>query len=653
MRKFATSATTAVRDNHKLNEASLFTYLATVLPERFTGQSTIDQFLHGQSNPTFVVTDKNNDQVVVRKQPPGDLLPGAHAVDREYTIMSALNEHTNVPVPKALHYCHDASIVGTPFYIYEYVKGHFFDDPSLPEKFLAPADRTALYFGLADVMADLHSVRPEQLPQLETFGRSENYVSRQIKTWARQYDAVRDDDLPNKSMEQLKEMLPTLAPSPPAMVGNDRNSFVVHGDLRIDNCIYYSDTAPVGPVAAILDWELSTLADDPLLDLAWMGMVFHLPPYTQSSIRGFSHLTLDERKAIGLPTEEDFVQRYVDRATANDLCLKDDPMATQPFYLALSMFKIASILQGVYTRGVQGNASAPNATTLLPVVQDISNIGVRLLKQYQHDHTPQVGSSFMHGNKTALHGGKGTNHGNHRNGAAQQRLFHTTAAASATSSSSDAASFPAASRGKELVPLTVHPHVSERAFDTIGRLDAFVNDRILPVEMDIHHHQYTDNDRWGHIHPLYETLKQEAKNENLWNLFLPKETEEAIGKVAGSSGAGFTNLEYGCMAEITGRSLVAPEIFNCSAPDTGNMETILRYGSSSHHEEWLTPLLNGDIRSCFAMTEPAVASSDATNMEATVVDQGDGKVVVVRLLCGLLIERAPLCGLVFFMDIVG
>jgi acyl-CoA dehydrogenase family protein 10 len=640
MRKFGTSVTSAVRENHKFNEQKLFKYLAASFPDRFadmTTASTIDQFLHGQSNPTFSLRDKNNEQIVVRKQPPGHLLPGAHAVDREYTIMTTLKKYTDVPVPNAFHYCDDPSIVGTPFYIYDYVKGHFFDDPSLPEKELTPADRTALYFGLADVMADLHSVRPELAPELDSFGRSENYVSRQIKTWTRQYDATVDAGSPIKSMELLKDMLPALSPPP---VENDRNSFVVHGDLRIDNCIYRnsnSNKSPLGPVAAILDWELSTLADTPLLDLAYASMVFHLPSYKQCSVQGFADLTTEQRAAIGLPSEKEFIQRYLSRAKRNDLSFASDPTATQPFYLSLSMFKIASILQGVYQRGLRGNASAPNATSLLPVVRDISKIGLKILKQYENDNIPQVGSSLL----------KGETKSNEKKTGIKQRLFH----ASATSSSAASSSSPFIDRGKELVPLTVHSHVSERAFDTIGRLDAFVNDRILPVEMEIHNHQYTSKDRWGHIHPLYEELKHAAKAENLWNLFLPKETEEAIGKSSGSFGAGFTNLEYGCMAEITGRSLVAPEIFNCSAPDTGNMETILRYGTPAQHEEWLVPLLDGDIRSCFAMTEPAVASSDATNMEATIVDQGDGTLLLNGHKWWTTGAADPRCKVAIFMGI--
>ena len=252
-----------------------------------TGQTfTTSQFLHGQSNPTYTLTVDDVPRFVVRRQPPGDLLPGAHRVDREFRVMTALGRPgSTAPVPRTRLYSDDASLVGTPFFVYDFVPGQFHPDPTLPHA-ASPAERRALYNGMADAIARVHAADVGAIG-LADFGKHEGYVGRQIGTWSRAYVASATSQM--KSMDTLIEKLPSLDPThnrPVAKV------FVTHGDFRLDNMIFRDESSPsssvassVRPVAGVLDWELSTLADTPQLDLAYACMVFHLPPVEVSSAR--------------------------------------------------------------------------------------------------------------------------------------------------------------------------------------------------------------------------------------------------------------------------------------------------------------------------------------------------------------------------------
>mgnify|MGYP003324477199 FL=1 len=153
--------------------------------------------------------------------------------------------------------------------------------------------------------------------------------------------------------------------------------------------------------------------------------------------------------------------------------------------------------------------------------------------------------------------------------------------------------------------------------DRLERVKSFVSEEVLPKEHLFHEQIKVGSERWNHYPEIIDELKTKAKAEGLWNLFLPES----------EFGAGLSNYEYAHLAEEMGKSHIASEAMNCSAPDTGNMEVIARYGNDSHQEEWLKPLLNGDIRSAFSMTEPGTASSDATNMQATAVLDGDEYVI--------------------------
>nr|WP_240039428.1 phosphotransferase [Achromobacter aloeverae] len=298
----------------------------------------------GQSNPTYLLEDRNGCQVL-RKQPPGQLLPSAHAVDREYRVMSALAD-TDVPVPPMLHYCDDRAVIGTPFYLMGYARGRVFLDPALPG--LAPDERRDIYREVGRVLAALHDIEPARVG-LADYGRAGAYYERQVARWSRQYRETETQRIP--AMDALIDWLPRHLPA-------EEGAALVHGDYRIDNLVF----DPVAPRAiALLDWELSTLGH-PLADLAYHCMCWRIPP---SLWRGIAGLDLD---ALGIPGEADFVGGY---CRARGL----QPPAHWDFYLAYSFFRIAAILQGVYARSLAGNAAADDAREMGARVAPLAELG--------------------------------------------------------------------------------------------------------------------------------------------------------------------------------------------------------------------------------------------------------------------------------------
>ena len=299
----------------------------------------------GQSNPTFLLEDATGRRVL-RKQPPGTLLPSAHAVDREYRVMSALAD-TAVPVPRMLHYCEDRSVIGTPFYLMSYAQGRVFMDPALPG--LAPSERAAIYAEAGRVLAALHAVVPGQVG-LDGYGRAGDYYARQVARWSRQY---RDTETgPIAAMDALIDWLPCHLPA------DDGQVCLVHGDYRIDNLVF---EAGAPRAIALLDWELSTLGH-PLADLAYHCMCWRIPP---SLWRGIAGLDL---RALGIPDEAAFVAAYC----------RERGIGAPPnwdFYLAYSFFRIAAILQGVYARGQAGNASGADAREMGARVGPLAELG--------------------------------------------------------------------------------------------------------------------------------------------------------------------------------------------------------------------------------------------------------------------------------------
>ena len=324
----AQSETIPVREAHRFDTTRLAELIGDRLGERLT---ELRQMRGGQSNPTFlIVTDRN--EYVLRKQPPGDLLPSAHAVDREFRVIEAL-AHTDVPVPRAVLFGDDRSIIGTPFYLMERLRGRIFWDPTLPE--LPREARAGIYEGMIDALACLHNANWQAIG-LEGFGRPGNYFARQIGRWTKQWEGSKTRD--NPALDRLAGWLPSHIPD-----GDD--TVICHGDFRLDNMIFAADEPRV---IGILDWELSTLGH-PMADLAYHCMPYVNPPEAFRGMRGL------DLAGLGIPDMDAYVAAYQDKTG------RREPVT--PFHLAFSLFRIAAILEGVLARGKQGNASSADATS--------------------------------------------------------------------------------------------------------------------------------------------------------------------------------------------------------------------------------------------------------------------------------------------------
>lgn len=318
---------------HRFDEESLANYLREVLPEQFARAPSVRQFQGGQSNPTFLL-ESGGSKYVLRKKPPGKLLPSAHMVEREYKVMAALKD-TDVPVPEALHLCEDDSIIGTAFYVMRYVEGRVYQHPALEG--MEPRQRTAAYRTAADTLARLHRVDYEAVG-LGDFGKPGNYIARQISRWSKQYEASRTGDDP--AMEELMKWLPDNIP-------DDDQTTIAHGDYRLGNLMLHPQREEV---VAVLDWELCTLGH-PLSDLAYCCIPYHLPTDTPG-LGGINGMDLD---ALGIPQEEEFLNMYCQAVG------RENGIPQWPFYSAFALFRLAAILQGVYKRALDGNAANANA----------------------------------------------------------------------------------------------------------------------------------------------------------------------------------------------------------------------------------------------------------------------------------------------------
>ncbi|KAM9622226.1 acyl-CoA dehydrogenase family member 10 isoform 1-T1 [Trichechus inunguis] len=583
--------TCPVRKTMEIPKDSLEKYLKGLLETQTTGPLELLQFSHGQSNPTYYIRIANH-RLVLRKKPPGKLLPSAHAIEREFRIMKALAK-AGVPVPKVLDLCEDSSVIGTPFYLMEYCPGLIYKDPSLPG--LDPSQRQAIYTAMNRVLGQIHSV-DLRTAGLEDYGKQGDYIPRQVRTWIKQYRASETSTIP--AMERLIEWLPLHLPK-------EQRTTVVHGDFRLDNLIFHPEKTEV---LAVLDWELSTLGD-PLADVAYSCLAYYLPS-DFPVLRGLSDCDLTQ---LGIPTAEEYFRMYC-------LHMGIPPIENWSFYVAFSFFRIAAILQGIYKRSLTGQASSATAEQTGKLTEFMSNLawdfavkeGFRVFKK-------------MPATKPLL------------------RSFHTRASPQTLLSITGMrsySSFPepsptCASKGA----LVISPEgLSQPVRELYHRLKQFIEQRVYPVEQELRSHQ-ASADRWTPS-PLIEDLKEKAKAEGLWNLFLPLETDPEK-----KYGAGLTNVEYAHLCELMGSSLYAPEIFNCSAPDTGNMELLVRYGTKEQKARWLVPLLEGRARSCFAMTEPQVASSDATNIESSIREENGCYVINGRKwwISGILDPRCQLC----------
>lgn len=347
-----TSATadqaTAVREAHRIDETKLFAYLAAHVSNLGTNPR-VRQFVGGQSNPTyFLETDSR--RLVLRKKPPGTLLPSAHQVEREYRAMSAL-AGTGVPVPEVLLLCEDASLIGAGFFVMDFIDGRVFRDAALPE--LAPADRTAIYDAATDTLAKLHGVDYAAVG-LGDFGRPGGYAERQIARWWRQYEAAIMVPIPE--METLFTWLRAHLPAADEVA-------IAHGDFRIENLIF--DAAAPG-VRAILDWELATLGH-PLADLAYLTLNHYIPDELAQTYGAHGVATIE-----GIPSARAIYERY---ALAAGL---PEPPAMD-FWVALSFFRLASIAQGICKRVELGNASAEDAEIRARMAPILARLGAGLV----------------------------------------------------------------------------------------------------------------------------------------------------------------------------------------------------------------------------------------------------------------------------------
>ncbi|KAG2647507.1 probable acyl-CoA dehydrogenase IBR3 isoform X3 [Panicum virgatum] len=469
----------------------------------------------------------------------------------------------------------------------EYLEGIIYPDNTLPG--VAPSKRRAIYFSTAKTLAAIHRVDVNAIG-LQKYGRRDNYCKRQVERWEKQYLASTGEGKPARYQRMLdlarwlKENVPEEDSSAGAGTG------LVHGDFRADNLVFHPTE---DRVIGVIDWELSTLGNQ-MCDVAYscLPYIIDATPTERTNYGGFQHTGIPD----GIPQLEEYLSVYCSFSE------RPWPAANWKFYIAFSLFRGASIYAGVYHRWTMGNASGGErakfagriANTMVDCACDFIN------REHVLQGQPSIG-------------------------------FQVSAAPWQEFGREQEGSISTKDQGK-FVP-------NEKVMHLRKKLMKFMEDHIYPMEGEFYKLAQSTS-RWT-IHPEEETLEALAKKEGLWNLFIPLDSAARARKLLfedgslvspGSSndlllGAGLTNLEYGYLCEIMGRSVWAPQIFNCGAPDTGNMEVLMRYGTKEQQKQWLVPLLEGKIRSGFAMTEPQVASSDATNIECSISRQGDFYVI--------------------------
>jgi aminoglycoside phosphotransferase (APT) family kinase protein len=341
-RQEAFSGTCEVVDRLRFDVGRLEVYLRRQVAG-FSGPVIVSQFKGGQSNPTYLVETPLR-RYVLRRKPPGKLLPSAHAVGREYRVISALHAQ-GFPVAEPVLYCDDDTVVGTPFFVMSHVEGRVFWEPQMPAS--DPAERAAVYDAMNAALARLHTFEPAAIG-LADYGRGENYVARQVERWSKQYRASQTEAI--EDMERLITWLP--AHLPPAQPPR-----LVHGDYRLDNMIL----APDEPrIAAVLDWELSTLGD-PLADFTYHLMQWHMPP----SDAGTGSLLGQDLAALGIPALDTYVDCYVARTRL-------DPRPHLPVYFAYNFFRLAAIMAGIAGRVRDGTATSAFAAAKAALVQPLA-----------------------------------------------------------------------------------------------------------------------------------------------------------------------------------------------------------------------------------------------------------------------------------------
>ena len=340
------SGTRDVLEAHQFDPEPLQAFMLSHV-EGFQGPLTVRQFRGGQSNPTYLLESPSG-KYVMRRKPPGKLLKSAHAVDREYRVISALYA-ADFPVPRPHVLCEDEEIVGTIFFIMEYVEGRIFWELDLPDS--DPGERSEIYEHANQTIADLHNFDYEKIG-LADFGKSGNYFARQISRWSKQYAASETNEI--TAMNRLIEWLPGNIPV-------DESATVVHGDYRLDNMIIH----PAEPrIIAVLDWELSTIGH-PLGDFTYHLMAWQMPEIGIGS----TGLQGKDLEALGIPSEEDYVASYCAKTG------RDDGIANRDFYSAYNFFRIAAILQGIAGRVRNGTAASVHAERAANAVAPLAELG--------------------------------------------------------------------------------------------------------------------------------------------------------------------------------------------------------------------------------------------------------------------------------------
>lgn len=333
-----------------LNVSILTKYLGRHL-DGMKGPLKVEKFSGGQSNPTYLLTSENN-RYVLRRKPTGSLLKSAHAVDREFRVMMAL-KNSDVPVAIPLLLCDDESVIGTMFYVMEYVDGRVMWDPALPDS--TASNRFEIYSEMNRVMASLHQINIADVG-LSDYGRPGNYYERQVNRWITQYHASEIEKIAD--MDWLIDWLPNNTPP------DDGHVSLVHGDFRLDNMLFHPQN---NQILAVVDWELSTLGH-PFADLAYQCMQLRMA--RDGEIQGLGGIG---RTALGIPSEQEYVAQYCQRVGINRI-------ANWNFYLAFSAFRFAAILQGVKKRAIDGNASSDKAHKMGDMVTPLAKMAVDLVR---------------------------------------------------------------------------------------------------------------------------------------------------------------------------------------------------------------------------------------------------------------------------------
>lgn len=336
--------TSAVREAHRFDAARLEEWMRRSV-DGFVGPLAIEQFKGGQSNPTYKLVTPTR-SYVLRRKPPGKLLPGAHAVDREYRVITALAGQ-GLPVARTYGLCLDEAVLGTPFYVMEMVEGRIFWNSAFPE--VPDAERPAYFDAMNATLAALHMIDPEAAG-LGDYGKPGNYFARQIGRWSRQYEEDVDAGRV-AAMDRLVEWLPANIPE------DEPQARVLHGDFRCDNMIFH----PMEPrVIAVLDWELSTLGH-PLADFSYHLMMYRMPVGMSAGLMGL------DLAALNIPSEADYVAAYCRRTGR-------DGIPDLDFYMAFNLFRMAGILHGIKGRVARGNASSAHAAAMVEGLEPLADL---------------------------------------------------------------------------------------------------------------------------------------------------------------------------------------------------------------------------------------------------------------------------------------